>query len=88
MLRPGREQGSTDAMTDADERLVLEPAMVAALARLAGYPPFDAATLARLATGAGDAVAAVRASATASLFDVEPADFQAELERLAAPDSR
>jgi hypothetical protein len=53
------------------------------LARLAGLPPLDAATLARIAEGASRAAAAVRASADGSLFDVEPGSFLAELERLA-----
>ncbi len=87
MLRPGRGPGSTDAMTAADEGLALDPAIVAALARLAGYPPPDAATLARIAAGADDAIAAVRAGETVTLFDDEPAHFLAELERLAGAET-
>jgi hypothetical protein len=56
--------------------------LVRALARLEGYPPLDAETAARIAAGATSAVRAVAAAATASLFDVEPASFLAELERL------
>jgi hypothetical protein len=63
----------------------LDAAIVEALARLVGYPPLDAATAARIAAGASHAVAAVRASATQSLFDAEPGQYLAELERLADP---
>lgn len=71
-------------MTDRDDP-VLDAATVAALARLLGYPPPDAETLARIAAGAGSAVAAVRATATVPLFDAEPGHYLAELERLAGP---
>lgn len=64
----------------------LDTATVQALARLAGYAPLDAATAERIVAGAAAAVAAVRASATESLFDVEPARFAAALERLAEPE--
>jgi len=67
------------------ETAALDAATVAALAHLLGYPPLDAETLARIAAGASNAVAAVRESATVPLFDAEPGNFLAELERLAGP---
>jgi hypothetical protein len=72
-------------MTDRDDA-ALDAATVDALARLAGYPPLDAETAARIAAGASNAVAAVRATATMSLFDTEPGSFLAALERLADPE--
>jgi hypothetical protein len=73
-------------MSRNDPLPALAPEVVIALARLAGYPPPDADTAARIAVGAGNAVRAVAASATESLFDTEPAAFLAELERLADAD--
>jgi hypothetical protein len=67
------------------ETAALDAATVAALARLLGYPPLDANTAARIAAGASNAVAAVRATATVPLFDAEPGNYLAELERLAGP---
>ncbi len=61
----------------------LDAATVGALADQLGYPPLAADTAARIAAGAAAAVAAVRATATVSLFDREPGQFLAELERLA-----
>lgn len=72
-------------MSDAIAVRPLAAATVDELARLVGLPPLDAATLARIAEGAGRAAAAVRASTAGSLFDVEPATFLTELERLAEP---
>ncbi|HUO80001.1 MAG TPA: hypothetical protein VMU00_07645 [Steroidobacteraceae bacterium] len=72
-------------MQDRDA-VALDAATVAALARLLGYPPLDAETAARIAAGAGNAVAAVRATATVPLFDAEPGNYLAELERLAGPE--
>ena len=74
------------AVTEPDDA-ALDAESVATLARLVGYPPFDAATAARIATGAASAVAAVRAAAIVSLFDCEPGSYLAELERLAEPGS-
>ena len=71
-------------MTDR-ETVAVDAAIVDALARLLGYPPFDAETAARIAAGASNAVAAVRATATVPLFDAEPGNYLAELERLAGP---
>jgi hypothetical protein len=71
-------------MTDRDVA-ALDAATVAALARLLGYPPLDAETAAQVAAGAARALAAVRATATVPLFDVEPGSFLAEPERLAGP---
>jgi hypothetical protein len=71
-------------MTDRDAA-ELDAATVAALARLLGYPPLDAETALRIAAGAANAVAAVRATATLPLFDAEPGHYLAELERLADP---
>ena len=56
---------------------------VAAIARAAGIPITDQAMAERIAAGAGAAIAAVRAQVTTTLFDHEPADFLALLERLA-----
>ncbi len=67
------------------ETAVVDAATVDALARLLGYPPLDAETAARIAAGASNAVAAVRATATVPLFDAEPGNYLAELERLAGP---
>ena len=72
-------------MQDRDA-VALDAATVAALARLLGYPPLDPETAARIAAGAGNAVAAVRATATVPLFDAEPGNYLAELERLAGPE--
>lgn len=72
-------------MTDRDAA-VIDAAIVDALARLLGYPPLDAETAARIAAGASNAVAAVRATATVPLFDAEPGNYLAELERLAGPE--
>ncbi len=69
-------------MTDQDTA-ALDAATVEALARLLGYPPLDADTAARIAAGASNAVAAVRATATVPLFDAEPGSYLTELERLA-----
>ncbi len=52
-------------------------------ARLQGYVDLDAETAQRIAVGASNAVRAVTASVGESLFDVEPVQFLAELERLA-----
>ena len=71
-------------MTDRVDA-ALSAATVQALARLAGYPPLDADTAARIAAGASSAVAALRATATVPLFDTQPGDYLAELERLADP---
>jgi len=72
-------------VTDRDAA-VIDAAIVDALARLLGYPPLDAETAARIAAGASNAVAAVRATATVPLFDAEPGNYLAELERLAGPE--
>jgi hypothetical protein len=71
-------------MTDRDAALPDETT-VAALVRLLGDPPLDADTAARIAAAAARAVAAVRATVTVPLIDVEPGNFLAELERLAGP---
>jgi hypothetical protein len=61
----------------------LQPTTVRDLARLAGLPLDDEATAARIAAGASAAIAAVAASVREPLFDVEPNDYLATLERLA-----
>jgi hypothetical protein len=61
----------------------LDVATVQALACLAAYPPLGPETAARIAMGATHAVRAVAAMLDRSLFDVEPASYLAELERLA-----
>lgn len=63
----------------------LDPATVRDLARLAGLPLDDDSLAPRIAGGASSAIAAVRASVRGSLFDLEPGDYLAELERLAGP---
>jgi hypothetical protein len=49
--------------------------VVVALARLERYPPLDSATAARIAVGAINAVRAVVAHATMSLFDIESVEL-------------
>ena len=71
-------------MTDRDTP-ALDAATVEVLARLVGYPPLAPERAARIAAGASAALAAVRATEHGSLFDLEPAAFLAELERLADP---
>ena len=56
---------------------------VAAVARAAGIPITDQAMAERIAAGASAAISAVRAQVTETLFDYEPADYLALLERLA-----
>jgi hypothetical protein len=56
---------------------------VAAIARAAGIPIRDQETAERIAAGATAAIAAVRGQVTTTLFDHEPADYLALLERLA-----
>jgi hypothetical protein len=55
---------------------------VATFARAAGIPITDPAMAERIAAGATAAIAAVRAQVTTTLFDHEPADYLALLERL------
>jgi hypothetical protein len=62
---------------------ILSPDAVLELARLEGYSQLDADTAQRIAVGASNAVRAVTATVDASLFDVEPLHYLAELERLA-----
>lgn len=69
-----------------DQRLSADA--VLELAALTGLPVDDAAMAARIAAGAGAAVAAVRAAAAsvtdeAMLFDREPSEYLAVLESLA-----
>jgi hypothetical protein len=67
----------------------MDPGIVAALADLAAVPLADAAMAERIAAGANAAIAAVRTQLQAgafdysSLFDHEPGDYLATLERLA-----
>jgi len=80
---------SDDASIDRRDRpsaqaVALDAATVRVLARVAGYASLDEATIERMAAGAASAVRAVRASVGASLMDLEPGQFAAELERLAA----
>jgi len=62
----------------------LDPDTVLDLARMAGLPLEDPALAARIAAGASTAIDAVRASVREPLFDGEPGDYLATLERLAA----
>jgi hypothetical protein len=55
------------------------------LARLAGLPLDDADQAARIAAGASAAIAAVARNIREPLFDLEPGDYLATLERLAPP---
>lgn len=61
------------------------PATVETLLALAGVPAPDAGTITRVATGAGQAFAAVAEGASGLDFDDPPDGFLAELERLADP---
>ncbi len=58
------------------------PATVEALLRLAGLPPPDPETIARIAVGAANALAAIGAGGQPG-FDDAPDGFVAELARLA-----
>ncbi len=69
-------------MPDAPDEAALSPELVELLARIEGYPPLDAETIARIAVGATNAVRAVAAAATVELFDTEPSAYAAELEWL------
>ncbi len=62
----------------------LDPATIRDLARLAGLPLEDDGLPARIAGGATAAIAAVASSVREPLFDLEPGDYLATLERLAA----
>jgi hypothetical protein len=64
----------------------LSAATVQELARLAGYPVLAAEDALRIAAGATNAVRAVTASVTESLFEGEPQDYLATLERLGEPE--
>lgn len=66
----------------------LSPGAVLELARLEGHVLIDAEIAARIAVGASNAIRAVTASVRESLFDVDPAGYLAELERLAEPPAR
>ena len=70
-------------MTASDAPSPVPAATAEQLLRLAGLPPPDAATIALVAVGAGNALAAIRAAGIAG-FDAAPDAFVAELERLAA----
>jgi hypothetical protein len=67
----------------------MDPGIVAALADLAAVPLDDAEIAARIAAGASAAIAAVRTQMLAgtlddpSLFEYEPGNYLATLERLA-----
>lgn len=61
----------------------LDPATLRDLARLAGLPLENDDLAARIAGGASAAIAAVAASVREPLFDLEPGDYLATLERLA-----
>lgn len=66
----------------------LSPGAVLELARLEGHALIDAEVAARIAVGASNAIRAVTASVRESLFDVDPAGYLAELERLADQPAR
>lgn len=61
----------------------LDPATIRDLARLAGLPLEDDELPRRIAGGASTAIAAVAGSVREPLFDFEPNDYLATLERLA-----
>jgi hypothetical protein len=61
----------------------LDANAVATLARAAGIPIADQAMAERIAAGATAAIAAVRGQVSSTLFEHEPADYLALLERLA-----
>lgn len=86
MLRhAARRRGDVSPMQEPDPPADLDPLTVARLVAVAGLPPASPELAVRLAAGANAAVAAVAAHARHSLFDTEPLDFLAELERLAEP---
>ncbi len=72
-------------MTALDAAPALQPATVVLLMRLAGLPSPSVGTAAHIATGAGQAFAAVQRAGPAR-FDEAPDAFVAELERLAVDD--
>jgi hypothetical protein len=73
-------------MQRPDPATTLDPEIVQALAAIQGFAPFESEVAARIAAGAAAAVRAVTAHADASLFEAEPVQFLAELERLAGDD--
>lgn len=60
---------------------------VVALCEQQGHSNIDAAVAERIATGAANAVRAVREIDAASLLETEPAQFRPELEQLADAES-
>ncbi len=64
----------------------LSSSTVRDLAQLAGLPLEGHDVAERIAAGASAAIAAVTASVRMPLFDLEPGDFPATLERLAGND--
>jgi len=60
---------------------------VLTLAEVQGYRELTDEFAERVAAGADRAIAAVRASVDASLFDAEPTQFLAVLEALAEPEA-
>jgi len=70
-------------MHEPDPPPAVTAALVDTLLSLAGLPAQDAPTLARIASGAGQAFDAVRAGRAGVDFDQAPDLFLAELDRLA-----
>ena len=64
----------------------LQPKSVEDLLRLQGFPPVEAAILARIAEGGANAVTAVVEARRGSIFDTDPQTYLSELDRLAGPD--
>jgi hypothetical protein len=73
-------------MPDPATAPALAATTVEELLRVAGVVPPDAATVERIAVGANNALAAVRAAGGHAGFDDAPDAFVAELARLAADD--
>jgi hypothetical protein len=72
------------------EAPALSPETVTRLAEIVGIPLADAAVAERIAAGARAAIEVVRecvAAESSALFEHEPGDFLAALERLADPES-
>jgi hypothetical protein len=64
----------------------LQTESVEDLLRIQGFPPVEAAVVARIAVGGANAVKAVVAARRGTIFDTDPGTYLSELDRLAGPD--
>jgi|GEM_PF-2442899 hypothetical protein len=71
-------------MTRGAPPAIYSPEIARELTRITGLPELSDEQVARAMAGAEAAIAALRAVATASLFDQEPGAYLLELERLAS----